>query len=55
MTIDELANKLMDKSSEVYEEHCGVEVRNKDLWLAVKYWEGWSEEQKEEWRREHNG
>lgn len=43
MTIEELSDKLLDKSSEVYWEHCGEEVQDEDSQLAVKYWEGWSD------------
>ena len=43
MTIDELADKLLDKSSEIYWEHCGEEAQDEDSQLAVKYWSGWSD------------
>ena len=43
MTIEELADKLIDKSSEVYWEHCNEEVQDEDSQLAVRYWEGWSD------------
>lgn len=99
MTIDELADKLMDKSSEVYQEHedemgrypmsyyegwsDALEWVAKRIWKAdfgelecfelrrpivtgytsiggvrvnhFKFPPGWSEEQKDEWRREHGG
>ena len=43
MAIDELGDKLMDKSSEVYWEHCSEEAQDEDSQLAVKYWCGWSD------------
>ena len=43
MTVEELGDKLMDKSSEVYWEHCGEHVQDEESQLAVRYWEGWSD------------
>lgn len=97
MTVDELGEKLMDKSSEVYWDKCSssepcscnrywegwsdalewvaqlisdgcleyLELE-RPIWIGehnidgkrkvfYKYPSDWSEEQKEEWRREHGG
>lgn len=47
MMIEELADKLMDKSAEAYQEHCTLdegESEDDDGFIMRKrYWEGWSD------------
>ena len=43
MTIDELADKLLDKSSEVYWEDCSEDVEDDKGYVRKRYWEGWSD------------